>query len=294
MLVHAKGQLVKGTFTPHKDASKLSKAQIFTQSSTPLVMRFSTDTGLKNLPDNGENGSRGFAIRFVLSEDGHQHYDIITNNAYGFIVATGEGFLDQFKAMRDGKMDEFLDKYPHAKYFQENQAPAHAYSFATEQWHATHAFKFTNAEGKERYFRWRLVPWQGVMKHSKADAAKQSKNFQFEDLEWRLTHNKPIKYRLLAQLAEDGDPTNDSTKVWPETNEFVEMGEIAVEKLWSMDEGEPAGREQKRIIYDPVPRYIEGIDVSDDPLFGVRTAVYLISGRIRREHVGEKVEQAVN
>jgi catalase len=69
------------------------------------------------------------------------------------------------------------------------------------------------------------------MKHSKSDASKQSENFQFEDLEYRLTHNKPIKYRLLAQLAEDGDPTNDSTKVWPETNEFVEMGEIVAKRL---------------------------------------------------------------
>jgi catalase len=291
--VHAKGQLVKGTFTPSKDASKLSKAPIFTNPSTPLIMRYSTDTGLKNLPDNGENGSRGFAIRFVLSEDGHKHYDIITNNAYGFVVNSGKGFLDQFKAMRDGKMDEFLNNYPHAKYFMENQSPAHAYSFATEQWHSTHAFKFINAEGKERYFRWRLVPWQGVMKHSKADAAKQSKNFQFEDLEYRLTHNKPIKYRLMAQLAEDGDPTDDSTKVWPETNEFAEMGEIVIDRLWTMDEGNTHGAEQKKIIYDPVPRYMEGVDVSDDPLIRVRTAVYLISGRIRREHLDEEVQQAV-
>lgn len=256
-------------------------------------MRFSTDTGFKDLPDNGENASRGFAMRFVLSEDGHTHYDIIFNNAYGFIVSTGEGFLEQFKAMKAGKMEEWLEKNPHAKYFQENQAPAHAYSFATEQWHATHAFKFVNAEGKERAFRWRMVPWQGVMKHSKADAAKQSKNYQFEDLEYRLTHNKPIKYRLLAQLAEEGDVLNDSTKTWPETNEFVEMGVVVIDRLWSMDEGQPAGREQKRIIYDPVPRYMEGVTVTDDPLFDVRTAVYLISGRIRREHGDEKVQQAV-
>lgn len=256
-------------------------------------MRYSTDTGLKDLPDNGENGSRGFAIRFVLSEDGHKHYDLITNNAYGFIVSTGEGFLEQFKAMKAGKMQEWLDQNPHAKYFQENQAPAHAYSLATEQWHATHAFKFTNDKGEERFFRWRLVPTQGVMKHSKADAAKQSKNFQFEDLEWRLTHNRPIKYRLLAQLAEPNDPTNDSTKVWPETNEFADMGEIVIDKLWTMDEGESHGREQKRIIYDPMPRYIDGIDASDDPLIEVRTNVYLISGRIRREHVDEEVQQAV-
>lgn len=291
--MHAKGQLVKGTFTPSKDASKLSKAPIFSQPSTPLIMRFSTDTGLKDLPDNGENGSRGFAIRFVLSEDGHTHYDLITNNAYGFIVGTGEGFLDQFKAMKAGKMQEFLDNNPHAKYFQENQTPGHAYSFANEQWHGTHAYKFVNAEGQERFFRWRIVPWQGVMKHSKADAAKQSRNFQFDDMEYRLTHNKPIKYRLLAQLAEDGDPTNDSTKVWPETNEFAEMGEIVIDRLWSMDEGEPAGKEQKRIIYDPMPRYIEGIEASDDPLIMVRTAVYLISGRIRRSHGDQEVQQAV-
>lgn len=51
--------------------------------------------------------------------------------------------------------------------------------------------------------------------------------------------------------------------------------------------------EQKRIIYDPVPRYMEGVDVSDDPLLEVRTAVYLISGRIRREHINEEVQQAV-
>lgn len=291
--VHAKGQLVRGTFTPSKDASKLSKAPIFSNASTPLIMRYSTDTGLENLPDNGENGSRGFAIRFVLSEDGHEHYDIITNNAFGFVVSTGEGFLDRFKAMRDGKMEEFLDRYPHARYFNENQAPAHSYSFATEQWHSIHAFKFIDAKGSERFFRWRIVPWQGVMKHSKADAAKQSKNYQFDDLEWRLSHGKPIKYRLLSQLAEPGDPTNDSTKVWPETNDFAEMGEIVVEKLWTMDEGQSHGKEQKKIIYDPMPRYIEGIAASDDPLIEVRTAVYLISGRIRRERLDEEVQQAV-
>lgn len=256
-------------------------------------MRYSTDTGYKDLPDNGDNGSRGFAIRFVLSDDGHKHYDIITNNAYGFIVSTGEGFLEQFKAIKAGKMEDFLAKNPHAKYFTENQSPAHAYSFATEQWHATHAFKFVDSAGKETFFRWRIVPCQGVMKHSKADAAKQGKNYQFDDLAYRLKHGKPFRYRLLAQLAEAGDPTNDSTKVWPETNEFVDMGEIAVESLWSMNEGTPAGREQKRIIYDPVPRYIDGIDVSDDPLLQVRTAVYLISGRIRREHGEADVQQAV-
>jgi catalase len=288
-IVHAKGQLCKGTFTPSKEAHYLSKASIFTTASTPLILRYSTDTGLKDLPDNGENGSRGFAIRFLLSEDGHKHYDLITNNAFGFVVSTGVAFLEQFQAIKDGSeeaMNNFFDKYPHARYFDENQKPSHSYSFATEQWHGIHAYKFTNEKGESRFFRWRLVPWQGVMKYSKADAAKQGKNYQFDDLKNRLAKNKAIRYRLLAQLAEEGDEVNDSTKVWAETNEFVEMGEISVERLWEWDEGEPAGRQQKRIIYDPMPRYIDGIDASDDPLIEVRTSVYLKSGIIRREADG--------
>lgn len=39
----------------------------------------------------------------------------------------------------------------------------------------------------------------------------------------------------------------------------------------------------KRIIYDVEPHYMDGIGVSDDPLIEMRTAVYLMSGRIRRE-----------
>ena len=285
---------MKGSFTPSKDASKISKAEIFSKPSTPLILRYSTSPGIKNFPDNGEDGSRGFALRFVLSEDGHRHFDIITNNGFGFITGTGEGFLEQFQAIKTNTFDKYLEKYPHAKHFTENHSPSHAISFATEIWHSVNAFKFVNAEGAERFFRWRIVPWQGVMKYSTADAQKQSKHFHFDDLQWRLTHNRPIKYRLLAQLAEEGDPTNDSTKTWPETNEFVEMGEIVVDQLWNMDDGNPAGEAQKRIIYDPVPRQIEGIEASDDPLIEVRAAAYLISGKIRRDHGDEIVEQATD
>ncbi|KAF3039627.1 hypothetical protein E8E11_005189 [Didymella keratinophila] len=277
--VHAKGQLGKGIFTPHRDASKLSKALISTSFSTPLTMRYSTDTGFKSLPDYGEDGSRGFAIRFVLSPDGHTHYDIITNNAFGFIVSTGEDFLKQSKAMKAGKMEEWTNANPHAKYFQENQAPAHSYSFATEQWHSVHAFKFTNEKGEERFFCWKIMPWPGVMKYSKADAARQSENYQFEGLAWRLKNGKPIKYRLLAQLAEEGNPTNDSAKVWPKSNESAEMGEIVVDRLWGMEGGQPAGREQKGIIYDPIPRHIQGIDVSDDPL--LECGIFVEQGRLQ-------------
>lgn len=282
--VHARGQLVKGTFTPSTTAVSLSKAPIFSQSSTPLLMRFSCDTGNKDIADNDADANpRGFAIRFVLSEDGHTHYDIITNTAPGFAVSTGEGFLAMFKGKLNNNMDQFFADYPHGKYFAENHKPLWPYSFATEQWHGVHAFKFIDGQGKETFFRWRIVPVQGVMKYSKADAEAQGRTYLFDDLEHRLSHNRPIKYRLMAQIAEPGDELNDSTKVWPESREFAEMGEIVIDHLWTMNEGVEHGREQKRIIYDPMPRYMEGVAASDDPLIEMRTSVYLQSGRIRRE-----------
>ena len=66
-------------------------------------------------------------------------------------MRTGEGFLAQFKGMQNNKMDEFFAEYPHAKYFAENYKPLWPYSFATEQWHGAHAFKFIAAQGKEPF-----------------------------------------------------------------------------------------------------------------------------------------------
>ncbi len=40
--------------------------------------------------------------------------------------------------------------------------------------------------------------------------------------------------------------------------------------------------ELRKIIFDPIPR-VDGIDASADPLLEVRAAIYLASGRRRRE-----------
>lgn len=59
----------------------------------------------------------------------------------------------------------------------------------------------------------------------------------------------------------------------------MELGKIELDTLLDEEEG---GKEQKRVIFDPIPR-IEGVEASDDPLLEMRAAVYLISGRERRE-----------
>lgn len=85
-------------------------------------------------------------------------------------------------------------------------------------------------------------------------------------------------FSLVAQIAASGDVTDDATVLWPEDREIVELGRIELDKLLDEEEGI---KEQKRVIFDPIPR-IEGVEASDDPLLEMRAAIYLISGRERR------------
>jgi catalase len=86
----------------------------------------------------------------------------------------------------------------------------------------------------------------------------------------------PIKFRILVQLANDGDVVDDATVHWPENRTQLELGTI------SLTAPVPdSDHEQKQIIFDPIPR-VDGIAPSADPLLEVRAAVYLMSGRHRR------------
>lgn len=157
--VHARGQLVKGTFVPSPGAQYLSKAPIFKTAATQLLARFSCDTGFKDIKDtNVDSNPRGLAIRFLLSEDGHTHFDLITNTAIGFAVNRGEGFRDMFRFQLGEITEEQLNKdWPHVAWYGRNRKPLWPMSFATEQWHGIHAFSLDSEDGKRTFFRTRLV-----------------------------------------------------------------------------------------------------------------------------------------
>ena len=69
---------------------------------------------------------------------------------------------------------------------------------------------------------------------------------------------------------------DDTTIHWPESSRLFELGTLKLTALVADD-----AEEQKKIIFDPIPR-VDGIEPSDDPLLELRAAVYLISGRRRR------------
>src|SRR5262249_36794029 len=149
-------------------------------------------------------------------------------------------------------------------------------SFAGKSYYAVSAFRFTNAGGRSRYGRYRLLPVAGNEYLDDAGAAARTPNFLLDEIATRVT-KEPVRFRVLVQLAEDDDVTNDSTVRWPESRQLITFGEIGLTSVVGNN-----ADEQQRIIFDPIPR-VEGIEPSGDPLFEPRANIYLMSGRRRRE-----------
>ncbi|KAK4547410.1 hypothetical protein LTR36_001066 [Oleoguttula mirabilis] len=273
---HATGRLTTGIFTPSAEASSLSTALHFNNASTPLIVRFSSSTGIVNIPDNDANANpRGIGIRFDLGNNGHTHTDIIAHSTAFFPMRTGEGFLAMLGAIGGGTVGKFLEENPTAAAFVNDPKPSPV-SFATEKYYSVNAFKLIK-DGKTTFIRYRVVPSAGFSTLSDEEVASKSKTYLYDELVERVSSG-PIEFKLVAQIAKEDDPTDDSTKHWPEERKQVELGTIKVDKVKSEEESK---KEQKHIIYDPVPR-VEGVESSADPLIDIRAAIYLISGKIRR------------
>jgi catalase len=278
---HAKGTMLTGTFTPSNEAASLTRAPHILRESTPVTARFSNSTGLPLVPDNDPNANpRGFAIRFNLAE--HVHTDIVSHSTDGFPTRTGQEFLEFLRALAasdptnlsGSPLESFLGAHPKALAFVQTPKPAPS-SFARESYFGVTAMQFTNKDGVSRYGRYRIVPEAGVNHLDEAATATKGTSFLFDELAGRIVKG-PIKFRILVQLADEGDVVDDATIHWPEERTLLELGTVALTTPVP-----DSNYEQKQIIFDPIPR-VEGIAPSDDPLLELRAAIYLLSGRRRR------------
>jgi catalase len=278
---HAKGTMLTGTFTPSADAASLTNAPHIVRESTPVTVRFSNSTGVPLIPDNDPNANpRGFAVRFNLAE--HVHTDIVSHSTDGFPTHTGQEFLEFLKALatsdpanlKGSPLEAFLGSHPKALSFVQAPKPAPS-SFARESYFGVTAMKFTNKDGVSRFGRYRIVPEAGVEHLDDAATAAKSADYLFDEIAERIAKG-PVKYKVLVQVADEGDVVDDATVHWPEDRKLVELGTISLTAPVADD-----AHEQKQIIFDPIPR-VEGIEPSDDPLLELRAAIYLLSGRRRR------------
>ncbi|KAF1841637.1 heme-dependent catalase [Cucurbitaria berberidis CBS 394.84] len=280
---HAKGHLLTGSFTPSLGAANLTSASHFNATSTPITVRFSSSTGLPHIPDTDPNGNpRGFAIRFHLPDvNGKRaHTDIVAHSTEYFPTRTGAEFLEFLKAAGGPNaaeaVPEFLGRHAETLRFLQDPKPSPV-SFATEKFFGVNAFKFVKGS-KVTTLRYRIVPVAGEQHLGAEEVQAKSETYLFDEFPTRL-ESGPIDFKLLAQIAEEGDVTNNATEIWPEERKIVELGTVKIEKTLSDEE---SLKQQKHIIFDPIPR-VDGLEPSDDPLLDVRATVYLISGKQRRE-----------
>lgn len=233
------------------------------------------------IPDNDPHADpRGIAIRFNLAE--RVHTDIIAHSTDAFPAKNGQEFLEFLRALAasdpahlsGSPLEAFLGTHPAALAFVQKPKPAPS-SFARESYFGILAVRFINQDGKSRYGRYRIIPEAGN-DHLTPDAvAAKSANYLFDEITERLAKG-PVKFRVVAQLANDGDIVDNATVHWPEDRTQLDLGTVALTAPVADD-----AREQQQIIFDPIPR-VDGIEPSDDPLFELRAALYLISGRRRR------------
>jgi catalase len=272
---HAKGVLVTGTFTPAAAAITLSKAPHFAKP-VPVLVRFSDTTGVPNIPDASPGASpHGMAIRFKLADGAST--DIVSISANGFPVATPEQFLALLTAIANSgpgvakptPVEQFLGAHPAAQKFVSTPRPA-PQSFGTLAFYGVNAFKFTNAKGVSKFARYQILPVAGEHALTAAEAAKADPSYLMDELPKRIAAGA-VKFRLVAQIAREGDSTNDATAVWPADRELVELGTISL----TATEQEQA-KEQKALLYNPLS-LPAGIEPSTDPVLLARPPAYAVS-----------------
>lgn len=276
---HAKGILLTGSFTPSPEAASLTRAPHITRGSTPVTVRFSDSTGLPAIPDNDPKANpRGLAIRFHLAE--HVHTDIVSHSTDGFPTRTRQEFLEFLRAAAASDpskpsptpVEVFLGAHPAALAFAQTPKPSPS-SFAKEEYFGVTAFQFTNKDGVTRHGRYRITPQAGIEHLDEATAKGKDANYLFDELTKRISEG-PIRFDIKVQMANEGDVVDDATVHWPEDRRIMNLGTIEL--------AAKAPEEEQRTIFDPIPR-VDGIEPSGDPLLEIRAAIYLLSGRRRRQ-----------
>jgi catalase len=282
---HAKGLMFTGIFVPAAGAQRLTRAPHLSRASTPVTVRFSNSTGLPSLPDTApEANPRGLAIRFHLAE--HVHTDIISHSTDGFPTRDGKEFLGFLEAVAASSpelpspkpIERFLASHPAALAFVQTPKPVPS-SLARQTYFGVTAFAFTNGNGETKFGRYRLIPEQGNDYIPEEKLSGLSPDYHFDELIERVAKG-PIRFKILVQVALTSDETDDATVHWPEDRELFELGNVELTALIP-----DSLAQQQQIIFDPIPR-VEGIEPSADPLLEVRAAIYLLSGRRRRQAQG--------
>ena len=285
---HAKGTLCAATFTPTPEAAGLSRAAHFQGPAVRAHVRFSNGSGNPTAPDFEPREGRGMATKYYLPDGSTT--DVIGITLPAFFVNTVDAFLEFVRARTPdpstGEPDpaaigNFIGAHP------ESLTAAEAVLTATPPesylrcaYNSLHAYRFVDADGGSRFVRYRWEPDLGEANLDLEDATARGPDYLQDDLASRLERG-PAGFTVVAQLAEDGDPTDDPTVVWPDDRQRVTLGHLDVTGLaHDREQGDDV------LVFDPT-RVTDGIECSDDPILQFRSDAYAESV-LRRSGVARR------
>ena len=267
--VHAKGLLCEGVFIPAPEAATLSRAVHLQGAPVPVLARFSNFAAVPGLPDGDPASSpRGLPVKFLLPDG--EDTDIVAHSYNGFPASDPTEFLGFLRAVPDPEaLKIFAADHPAARSFLDDPKPAPA-SYGNETFFGVNAFRFTNAAGVSRYGRYRFIPVAGISHLSADQAAKRAPNYLAEVLGEQLRRG-PVAFRLVVQLAGEGDTITDGSVPWPSDRPVVELGTISLRAVVPDDDAR-----QQELSFVPT-NLVGGIAASADPMLTARTQAYRIS-----------------
>lgn len=281
----AKGQCVRGAYTPSDRAAEITRSPSFTRTSRVLA-RFSVGGGNPRVADTNKAVLRGFS--FKLEGDDGASSDILVESAPVHFARTLDQMLAFLEARipgPDGKPDQgriqaFSAANPEtmnqARYIAARPLPG---SFAGATYWGVHSFPATNARGETRFIKFKVVPEAGEITLTEEEGSARPADFLVQDLERRIAGGGGggVRFHVLALLDRPGDPTMDVTVRWPDedSRETVELGTIAIT---AVEDNAPCDE----TIFDP-GNLAEGIGHPPDEMFAARRTAYAISLSKRRD-----------
>lgn len=269
--LHAKGTLLKGTFTATPEAASLTRAAHMQGDPVPVTARVSNGAGNPDVPDYRPD-VRGLAVKLYLPDGSRT--DIVAQTAPRFPVSTPEAFVEFMLAQRPGpamawRMPAFFTRHPTALLTLPGNVAAlrPLESYATTTYHALHAYRFLDAGGEARYGRYTFVPEAGETRISPGAAKRRGRDYLQEDIRERIARG-PVRWLLEVQIATPGDPVNDPSAAWPRDRERVRAGTL---ELTELETGRETGGDV--LVFDAT-RVSDGIELSDDPILRFRHDAY--------------------
>ncbi|MEP7104471.1 MAG: catalase family peroxidase [Chloroflexota bacterium] len=275
---HARGICCDATFTPTPEAAAMCSAPHF-QAPAPAVVRFSNASPRPDASDHRQ-AVGGMAVKFLLG-DGRET-DLVAISIPVFFVREPEDFIPFTLARKadpkTGKPSStgvlrYGLRHPEA-WRAILHAARHQRSVMASRLEARyfgiHAFRWTTPGGAQSAIRYELEPEAGEREIPRSGAKARGRELLTDELVARLAKG-PAGFRLVVQVAEAGDRTDDPTRPWPKSRRRVVAGRL---EITGVAADQDAGCEQRA--FDPT-RVVAGIDLSDDRVLAARRAAYSVS-----------------